>query len=261
MTPASFRDMCMDANDALALGRFWAAVLGERLDKQEDGTALLVPDSGRRAERMWMCPVPEPRGAKTRVHFDVRLPGAQPSDVIEAGATVIRAPGEHHWWVLADPEGNEFCAFPAKPADAASAAEPEDAAPAAEPEDAAPAAEPEGAQPAGVFELVVDSRDCLAQATWWSGIVGGEVRRADGGQFAWIEGASEFPWQYWVFVDVPEPKTVKNRLHWDVNLAGDRPDALLDAGASLLRSPGGDIGWWVLADPEGNEFCAFPAKP
>jgi hypothetical protein len=25
----------------------------------------------------------------------------------------------------------------------------------------------------------------------------------------------------------------------------------------VLREPGGDIDWHVLADPEGNEFCAF----
>lgn len=27
--------------------------------------------------------------------------------------------------------------------------------------------------------------------------------------------------------------------------------------STVLREPGGDIGWHVLADPEGNEFCAF----
>jgi hypothetical protein len=36
---------------------------------------------------------------------------------------------------------------------------------------------------------------------------------------------------------------------------GVAPDS---SGADgLLREPGGDIGWHVLADPEGNEFCAF----
>jgi hypothetical protein len=32
---------------------------------------------------------------------------------------------------------------------------------------------------------------------------------------------------------------------------------LVEAGATVLREPGGDIGWHVLADPGGNEFCAF----
>ena len=57
-----------------------------------------------------------------------------------------------------------------------------------------------------------------------------------------------------VFSPVPEPKTVKNRLHWDVR---GELDELLGAGARLLRSRGDDIRWNVLADPEGNEFCLF----
>jgi len=27
----------------------------------------------------------------------------------------------------------------------------------------------------------------------------------------------------------------------------------------VLRGPDEDIDWWAVADPEGNEFCAFPA--
>ena len=34
--------------------------------------------------------------------------------------------------------------------------------------------------------------------------------------------------------------------------------ALVAAGASIVSEPGPDVEWWVLADPEGNEFCAFP---
>jgi hypothetical protein len=54
---------------------------------------------------------------------------------------------------------------------------------------------------------------------------------------------------------VPEPRTVKNRIHWDVTVSGVAP--LVEAGATVLREPGGDISWYVLADPDGNEFCAF----
>jgi Glyoxalase-like domain len=57
--------------------------------------------------------------------------------------------------------------------------------------------------------------------------------------------------------EVPEPKTVKNRAHVDVYLDGDTPEPLVALGASVLREPGGDIDWYVLADPEGNEFCGF----
>jgi hypothetical protein len=58
--------------------------------------------------------------------------------------------------------------------------------------------------------------------------------------------------------EVPEPKTVKNRAHVEVYLDGETVEPLLALGATVLREPGGDIHWWVLADPEGNEFCAFP---
>jgi len=57
------------------------------------------------------------------------------------------------------------------------------------------------------------------------------------------------------FNKVPEPKTVKNRIHWDVSVADLQP--LLDAGATLLRAKDAEIDWHMLADPEGNEFCAF----
>jgi hypothetical protein len=232
MTIASFKDMCIDGGDAIELGRFWAAVLDATLVDLGDTSARLDPPPGRpRGEVAWINPVAEPRTVKTRVHLDLRLAESEPAAFLRAGATVVRKPGDDPWWVLADPEGNEFCAFPANPQ------------------------EP---KPAGVFELVVDARDALAQATWWAGAVGGTVHRSDHGQFAWIEDAANFPWQYWVFNDVPEPKTVKNRVHWDVDLTAPRPDALVDAGAVVLREPGGDIRWWVMADPEGNEFCAFP---
>jgi hypothetical protein len=32
---------------------------------------------------------------------------------------------------------------------------------------------------------------------------------------------------------------------------------LVAAGATVLRRPDDDISWTVLADPQGNEFCAF----
>jgi Glyoxalase-like domain len=234
MHSASFKDLCMDAGDALALGRFWASVLGATFSDQGDGSARVDPPPGRpAAERVWVDPVPEPRTVKTRVHVDLRLPGGDPAALVQAGASVVRELGADPWWVLADPEGNEFCAFPQRP---------------------------DEPRPAGVFELCVDCRDALAQATWWAGVVGGKVERSAKGAFAWIEAAAGFPWQYWVFNEVPEPKAAKNRAHWDVDLTGSQPGDLVNAGAVVLREPDDDRVWWVLADPEGNEFCAFPPR-
>jgi hypothetical protein len=67
--------------------------------------------------------------------------------------------------------------------------------------------------------------------------------------------SGSIPFDYLCFAAVPEPKSAKNRIHWDVVA----PDvyALVAAGARILREPDDDIVWHVLADPEGNEFCAF----
>jgi hypothetical protein len=58
------------------------------------------------------------------------------------------------------------------------------------------------------------------------------------------------------FVAVPEPKSVKNRLHLDVR-AHDRArevQRLIALGATVLDDPAG-LDLTVLRDLEGNEFC------
>ncbi|MEU0394009.1 VOC family protein [Streptomyces sp. NPDC006208] len=74
------------------------------------------------------------------------------------------------------------------------------------------------------------------------------------------------------FQHVPEPKTVKNRVHLDLKVSGGRSvplalrtervtaevERLTAAGARILRTmdePGMDYFAVVLQDPEGNEFC------
>jgi predicted enzyme related to lactoylglutathione lyase len=59
---------------------------------------------------------------------------------------------------------------------------------------------------------------------------------------------------------VPEPKTVKNRVHLDLlTVDAEQTIARLTAlGATRLgvAMSGSEGGWWqVMADPEGNEFC------
>ncbi|MET7451173.1 VOC family protein [Streptomyces sp. NPDC005574] len=63
-----------------------------------------------------------------------------------------------------------------------------------------------------------------------------------------------------LFQRVPEPKTVKNRLHLDLHPGAGLRTAevgrLERLGASVLRrvaEPAGE--WVVMTDPEGNEFC------
>ena len=101
--------------------------------------------------------------------------------------------------------------------------------------------------------LEVDCADAEAQARWWAGVYGVGVTENDG--WYTLEGVPGMPIRAMDFAAVPEPKTAKNRIHWDVTVASVSP--LVEAGATVLREPGGDIRWHVLADPEGNEFCAF----
>ena len=69
-----------------------------------------------------------------------------------------------------------------------------------------------------------------------------------------------------LFIEVPEKKQVKNRMHFDlVPAEGTRDqelDRLIRLGATEvddLRRPDGS-GWVVLADPEGNEFCILRSE-
>ncbi|MDQ2745330.1 MAG: VOC family protein [Chloroflexota bacterium] len=64
-----------------------------------------------------------------------------------------------------------------------------------------------------------------------------------------------------LFIKVPEPKSVKNRVHLDLmpteRTRDEEVARLLAIGAALVadhRQPDG-TGWVVFADPEGNEFC------
>jgi Glyoxalase-like domain len=63
-----------------------------------------------------------------------------------------------------------------------------------------------------------------------------------------------------LFQAVPEPKTVKNRLHLDVHVGPEKREdevaRLVGLGATeLWRESQGPYSWVTLADPEGNEFC------
>lgn len=67
----------------------------------------------------------------------------------------------------------------------------------------------------------------------------------------------------WPSIDViavPEGKTVKNRLHFDLRADGvstaEELERLLALGARRVDvGQGPDVSWVVLGDPEGNEFC------
>lgn len=224
MSAATYKDLCVDAVDAARLGRFWSDVLGLELRRRErDGMTLLVGAGDRHT--VWVNQVPEPVSVKQRVHLDVYA--ARVDDVLAAGATAVDLES-FSWKVLRDPEGGELCVF-----------------------------ERESVPDERLYEVGVDSADPERIATWWADVLGSTVELGtddSGGSWAGVPVPGA-PFGSFVFVAVPEPKTVKNRIHWDV----DTPDLelLVGDGARVLRVPDDDISWTVLADPEGNEFCAF----
>lgn len=111
--------ICVDCADPIALGRWWAELLGWRITAEEDDEVALEPPAGSKEDGaspdILFLKVPEPKTVKDRLHIDLR-PDDQAVEVARAeamGATRIeigqRADPEATWVVLADPEGNEFC--------------------------------------------------------------------------------------------------------------------------------------------------------
>ena len=112
-------------------------------------------------------------------------------------------------------------------------------------------------------EIVIDSRDTTAQAAWWSQVLGWPITRPWGeGSFRLEAPGGAGP--RILFEPVPDAKTVKNRLHLDVEpreaTIEQELELLLALGAQHADIGQGDVPWVVLADPEGNEFCLIPAQ-
>ena len=111
-------------------------------------------------------------------------------------------------------------------------------------------------------ELVVDATDPERLGRFWSAVLGWQPT----GRY---EGAVEIAapgggGPSLTFVPVPEAKTIKNRLHIDLNpVACDQEvelQRLLALGARPVDIGQGEQSWVVLADPEGNEFCLLRSR-
>jgi catechol 2,3-dioxygenase-like lactoylglutathione lyase family enzyme len=116
-----------------------------------------------------------------------------------------------------------------------------------------------------VSHTTIDCRDAFALSQWWKGVL----------DYGDVDGDPNLPGHdecmivspdgshRLLFIEVPEGKTVKNRLHLDLEpVEGARDDELarlLGHGAVEVEDHRGQYGpgtgWVVLADPEGNEFC------
>ena len=140
------------------------------------------------------------------------------------------------------------------------------------------------------IQIAVDCRNPHELAGWWAETLDWAVEPQDedfirsmieqgfatdadtvrhNGKLVWGAGAAirppeeldaAPPTRRILFQAVPEEKTIKNRIHWDVNLAGADKDqartALEARGATFLWTASqGPHSWHTMTDPEGNEFC------
>jgi hypothetical protein len=103
-------------------------------------------------------------------------------------------------------------------------------------------------------DLCIDANDPERLAAFWGQMLGLTIERLDDGD-AVLRGSA--PTETIWLNRVPEPKTVKLRVHIDVDAASLGPIVGLSATVVLPASESG-LRWTVMADPEGGEFCVFP---
>jgi hypothetical protein len=121
-----------------------------------------------------------------------------------------------------------------------------------------------------VSHVTIDCHDAYQLSQWWKVALG----------YVDLEGDPNLPGHEeclirdpdsdhrLLFIEVPDEKVVKNRLHLDLRpRAGNRDEELarlVGLGATqvldLRGSFGPGTGWVVLADPEGNEFCILRSE-
>jgi hypothetical protein len=119
-----------------------------------------------------------------------------------------------------------------------------------------------------ISHTTIDCRNAYELSEWWKPVLGYADMEGDPNEpgheecmISSSDGANRL-----LFIEVPEAKQVKNRLHLDLRPAdGSRDEELarlLGLGATAVddrRLPDGR-GWVVLADPEGNEFCILRSQ-
>ena len=112
------------------------------------------------------------------------------------------------------------------------------------------------------FQVTFDCASPERVARFWCEVLDFEVREEQVGLVSTGAPEGNSGAIVMTFAQVPEPKSIKNRLHLDVRPFGtdqqQEVDRLLSLGASYADvGQDEDVSWVVLADPEGNEFCVL----
>jgi predicted enzyme related to lactoylglutathione lyase len=228
--------LCFDANDPLRLARFWGGLLGwEMTDDARGGLALLPTDDT--GFRFRFLAAQDQRTGQNDKHFHLTSTSLQDQQqtvarALELGALHIdigQRPEEGHI-VLADPEGNEFCVI-----------------------------EPGNRFLADCgFFAEVSCNGSREVGYFWTAALGWPLVW-DQGQETAIRSPHGGPKISWGGPPLM-PKTGKNRIHFDLAapVGGDlqaEVDRLVALGASHVDIGQGEVGWAVMADLDGHEFC------
>lgn len=233
--------LCFDANEPLRLARFWADALHWEIYDETHDEIGLVPTDGT-GFRILFLPVPEKKVGKNRIHLDLTSTSIDDQKetvgrLIELGARHIeigQGPDADHF-VLADPEGNEFCVV--QPGDFVA----------------------EG----GFIGSITCDASRREVGYFWSEALGWPLVWDQDEETAIRapDGAGQF-----ITFGPPLPqKIAKNRLHLDIAPPKDgdqraEVDRLVSLGATRIDIGQGDVSWVVMADPDGNEFCVLTPR-
>ena len=121
--------------------------------------------------------------------------------------------------------------------------------------------------PVSLHHVVIDAHDLPGLARFWSEVLDWPILSERKREVV-IGSADDAPVGM-CFMPSPDDKTVKNRVHVDLNPGADASDSEREAEIERIIALGarrvdvgqrGDETWTVLADPEGNEFCVVRPK-
>jgi hypothetical protein len=231
-----------DAHEPLRLARFWAAALEWEIFDETRGKSGLMPADGTGFTFVF-GPAAQKKAGPNRIHLDLSSRSVEDQHatvacLINLGASEIdigQGRDADHF-VLADPEGNEFCIL-----------------------------EPGNnfvSDASRVGSLTCDGSRAVGH--FWSAALGWPlvwdhddetaIRAPDGTR------------QFMTWGGPPlAPKRGKNRLHLDVAPSPDgdqraEVERLLSLGAKRVDIGQGEVSWVVMADPDDNEFCVLTLR-
>lgn len=109
-----------------------------------------------------------------------------------------------------------------------------------------------------ITNIAIDSVDPPGLAPFWQAVLGWVVVDQDETGISLAAPGTIMP--SLDILQVPDTKTVKNRVHLDLraedSTTAEELERLLALGARRVDvGQGPDVTWVVLADPQGNEFC------